>query len=139
MEDKENVLRQEPWNFKGSLMILQEWSFLATFWVQIHGLILGGIGRENAILLGSKLGKVESLDDDRMNKSYLWVKIKFDADRPLQPGFVIPRGTLEPLWISFKYECLPSLCSPYGRLDHTASVSDQKDPQLYSSTLEEKN
>lgn len=100
-EDKERILSQEPWNFKGSLMLLREWSpssamadiemNMVSFWVQIHGLPLSGVVRENALLIGSKIGQVLSLDDDNSNKSYLRLKIQFDADKPLQPRFFFPR------------------------------------------------
>lgn len=104
LEEKEKVLRQEPWNFKGSGMILGQWSpgetveqvelSKVSFWVQIHGLPLGVLERDNAILLGSKLGEVIDFDDLNVNRSYLRVKIWFDATNPLQPGFSYPVAML---------------------------------------------
>lgn len=62
--NKERILKQTPWNFKGSLRVLKEWnSDLSTtlFWVQIHGLPLKGLERENATMIGSKISEVKAV------------------------------------------------------------------------------
>lgn len=100
-EDKERILSQGPWNFKGSLTLLREWSpssamadiemNMSLFGSKSMGFPFGGVVRENAPLIGSKIGQMLSLDDDNSNKSYLRLKIQFDADKPLQPRFSFPR------------------------------------------------
>lgn len=58
LADKDRVLGQGPWNFKGFYMILREWNSqetidevdlsLVEFWVQIHGLPLEIVDEDNA-------------------------------------------------------------------------------------------
>lgn len=85
VEKKERILLQEPWNFKGSFMVLCQYPnetvdevelSSVAFWVHIHGLPLGGFKRENAFILGTKLGKVMMIYKVCPNKSYLRVKVK---------------------------------------------------------------
>lgn len=69
--NKERILKQTPWNFKGSLRVLKEWKSYSTindidlstalFWVQIHRLPLRGLERENVTMIGSKIGEVKAV------------------------------------------------------------------------------
>lgn len=91
--DKEKILGQAPWNFRGSLMVLKEWQSKATindvdlshtlFWIQIHGLPLKGLAKENALWIGSKIGKMQAVDDTNGNRLFLRVQVKVNTDEPL--------------------------------------------------------
>lgn len=101
VEQKDLILSQGPWNFKGSYMILQEWDPNQTldevdlstvvFSVQIHGLPLEIVDVENARLIGSKLGVILEMDDVEAHHSFIRLKIKFHTSASLEPRFYFPR------------------------------------------------
>lgn len=66
-----------------------------------------------------------------LNKPYLRVKIRVNTDSPLQPGFYIPRGGQEPIWLTFKYERLSSVCLHCGRIDHSIGQCMEEDQHPY--------
>lgn len=144
-EDKDRVLQMAPWNFKGLLMILKEWASginidetpldHAEYWVQIHGLPLGSLERDNALLPGSKIGELLSVDAIDIQKPYLRIKIRFHIDSPLSPGFYIPRRHRGSLWVQFKYEHLSNFCLHCGKLDHTISLCQTAFPHPYQAEL----
>lgn len=65
---KVRVLKQAPWNIRGFLLFLREWSpteaisdldfTKAAYWIQIHGFPLARLSSINARLIGSKLGEL---------------------------------------------------------------------------------
>lgn len=77
-----------PWNILGSLLCLQRWVPEFTmfeipfvhcpFWIQIHGVSLEGISKENAARIGSKLGEVlavkEPIADKRITQGFMRVR-----------------------------------------------------------------
>lgn len=98
---RDRVLKQGPWNFRGSLMILKDWKLeatindidlsKATFWIRIHGLPLKGLEVVNAIWIGSKLGEVLEVDEMDENRLFLRVRVQINLEASLQPDFFIPR------------------------------------------------
>lgn len=68
-----------------------------------------------------------------VNKPYLRVQIHFNIEAPFQPGFSMTREGYPPIWISFKYERLPSFSSICGRITHTLGTCiDDEHPYQYA-------
>lgn len=65
---QERILKQGPWNIKGSRLVLKKWDVDATLqeisftemqiWLQIHGLPLGLMTRDITMEYGAKAGLV---------------------------------------------------------------------------------
>lgn len=128
----DSILRQGPWNIRGSLLLLLLWSpelaiaeielTLCPFWVQIHGLPCQNMTIKNVVMIRKALGEilgVENLDTSRLLcRQYLRVKVDIDTSQPLKPGFHLPRPNKTSLWISFRYERLGDYCTKCGLIGH---------------------
>lgn len=147
-EEKDCVLSQGPWNFKGSYMVLKEWepkktndevdlSFVV-YWIQIHGLPLEIFDEDNARLIGNKLGEILEMDNIGEHISFLRLKIRFLATQPLQPGFPYYHEDGASVWIGFKYERLFSFCFHCGLIDHTIGSCFQHPPHSQNYALNDK-
>ncbi|KAH7528312.1 hypothetical protein FEM48_Zijuj05G0059400 [Ziziphus jujuba var. spinosa] len=131
-EDRKKVLQRGPWNINGSHLVLKKWDFEKTFeeanfkstafWVQIHGLPLLYITKENALKIGERIGKVLKVDfnnDDRViNRSFLRVWVEVDVEKPLMAGFFHKKSLEQTTWIQFKYDRISKFCFKCGRLGH---------------------
>ncbi|GLT67786.1 hypothetical protein SLA2020_400700 [Shorea laevis] len=66
------ILQQAPWNIRGSLLLLQQWTpdlaldeinlHLCVFWVQVHGFPRQNMTSRNAVRIGKSLGSVLEID-----------------------------------------------------------------------------
>ncbi|KAH7848241.1 hypothetical protein Vadar_007118 [Vaccinium darrowii] len=133
-EDRISILQEGPWSVMSNLlvllplsdgMVISELDFnVCPFWVQIHGLPVEKMSRANAVIIGSRMGKllaVESASDGLcLERGFLRVKVEMDVSQPLPKGFWL-RGRTDSSrdrWITFKYEKLPDYCYACGRLGH---------------------
>jgi hypothetical protein len=132
MAHMDTILNKGPWNIRGSLLLLKQWSLeLAIteielthcpFWVQIHGLPRQNMALQNAIMIGKALGKIlapENMDTSgHLRRQFLRVKVDIDTGQALKPGFHLPRPGKSALWISFRYERLCDYCPKCGVIGH---------------------
>jgi hypothetical protein len=128
----DRILRFGPWNVKGSLLLLQQWSpdlaiaevelTQCLFWVQVHGLPRQNMTTNNVIKIGKGLGtlmEVENFETPGLIcRQYLRFRVDLNTAQPLIPRFHLPRPENEPLWISFRYERLGDYCTIYGLIRH---------------------
>jgi hypothetical protein len=105
MEDLTRVLKNSPWNIKGTPLFLKHWSYDETFeeidfvkapiWVQVHGLPLDRMSSANAIIIAKSLGglaEVDNLDSLKLDrKSFLRIRVLLSLDDPLPTGFLLHR------------------------------------------------
>jgi hypothetical protein len=128
----DRILHRGPWNIRGSLLLLQQWSpelaiaevelTKCAFWIQVHGLPRQNMTVRNAIRIGKAIGSLLEVENSETSglicRSFLHVKVELNTARPLPPGFNLPRQGKEPLWISFRYERLGAYCNFCGLLGH---------------------
>lgn len=127
--DKDFILQNAPWNFKGHLLILKEWlpdigideidMSKAHFWVQLHGLPPAITSLANIKLIGQHLGtllEIEPLPFGLACKKFVRIKVELAVDSPLKTGFLIPRLNKSPALVTFRYERLSDFCYHCGRL-----------------------
>ena len=123
---------RRPWTVKGEHLILKRFNsdlsisevdFSTTeFWIQVHGLPLNRVSKENLLKIGSLVGR--TLDTDAVSPGQgIWrrstkVRVEFDISSSLIPGFPLERNGLPDLWIPFKYEKLGNFCFRCGMLGH---------------------
>lgn len=132
----QRIYDEGPWNILGSLLCLRRWVPEFTvfeipfvqcpFWIQIHGVPLEGISKENATKIGSKLGEVldveEPIAEKRITRDFMRVRVSIDITKPLVTGFWVPRKELPKVWVMLYYERLQDYCYNCGRIGH-----DQKE------------
>lgn len=114
-QDFLKVLRGRPWSIQSHLLNLQLWEEdmvqeevnvdLWPIWVQFHGLPFCFLNRENALDLGSMIGKVVAVenprDDGKLVRKVLRARVLLNVNDPLMTGFLSketrrPRCGLKP-------------------------------------------
>lgn len=132
MDDCYRVMRDRPWLITGALLIMQEWNTMLTledlrwnlcpFWIQLHGVPLGGMTCKNVVVMGGKVGKVLEYEKPIVNgmvmREFLRVKVMVDISVPLVEGFWISGPKSKKLWIRVRYEKLQDFCYKCGIVDH---------------------
>ena len=84
-----------------------------SFWVQICGLQIRCMKRENVEAIGSTLGKVEYIEESTKGDCHgrcIHVRININITQPLCKGWLVNMGGPKPQWILFKYECMSIFC-----------------------------
>lgn len=127
-----NILANAPWNILGQVLLLKQWSpqissqevefSHSPYWIQIHGMPLELLSKDNATRAGSRIGEVLEVEDPFQGtsiiRSFLRVRILLNVKNPLIVGFWIPRQQHTKVWIQVKYEKLMDFCYNCGRLGH---------------------
>lgn len=131
-EDLQRIIRNIPWSYRGSLIILQKWpedktyeeiEFTSTcFWAQIYNLPLDRMNALNAENIGNFAGKFISIDNHSKwgskHKKFIRIRRLLDITKPLKTGFFLPRGDDYVVWIQFRYESLNDFCYRCGCIGH---------------------
>ncbi|KAF5947497.1 hypothetical protein HYC85_013454 [Camellia sinensis] len=141
LEDHRRVLAEAPWSVMGNLLVLQPLSARVSasemvfhwspFWVQVHGLPVAKMTKQNAEFIGKRLGNligVEAMHEGLLlNRSYLRIKMEIDVTKPLPLGFFLQHNSSSgseqmETWVHYKYEKLADFCYDCGRIGHVNSV-----------------
>lgn len=109
-------------------MIVSEINFSrCPIWVQVHGLPVNKMSRQNAETLANDF-RSSAIEDTGggllINRSFLRIKVEIDTNLPLPKGFWLRRnGDSNPdVWVYYKYEKLPEFCYWCGRIGHDNRV-----------------
>lgn len=132
--DRCSILKSGPWSVMGKLLVLKplsegvvasEMDFnVSPFWVQIHGLPVEKMTRENGEIIGKRFARllgIEAISDGLLlQRSFLRVRVEVNLTQPLPKGFWLRRKnpTSNDLWIAYKYERLSDFCYACGRIGH---------------------
>ncbi|XP_060673331.1 uncharacterized protein LOC132803803 [Ziziphus jujuba] len=133
--DRNRIWRKRPWSINGAHLVLREWrpdsSFeeinfhLSTFWIQIHGLPLQYMTRENALKIRGLFPTVLQCEyTSRTNiigMKYMRLQVEVDTSKPLLKGFFQKVGN-GGSWIKFAYERLAEFCYNCGKLEHGKGI-----------------
>ena len=125
------VKRCGPWCFDNNLLLLcrlkkgltpTNISFThSPFWVQIWGLPFEHMSLEVGKEIGSKLGTFMEVDRRSWQSDqakFMRVRVELEIEKPLRRGAYIVSSDEERLWLTFKYERLPTVCFICGKLGH---------------------
>ena len=125
------VERCGPWCFDNNLLLLCRWkkgltptniSFThSPFWVQIWGLPFEHMSLDVGKEIGSKLGTFMEVDRRSWQSDqakFMRVRVELEIEKPLRRGAYIVSSNEERLWLTFKYERLPTVCFICGKLGH---------------------
>ena len=127
----ERVEKNGPWNFDNNLLLLCRWRKGLTaanirfshspFWVQIWGIPFELMIEETGKAVGDKIGKLLEVDKRSWQldqAKYMRVRVEIPLNKPLQRGRYLLNGEGEKVWVTFKYERLPTVCYKCGILGH---------------------
>lgn len=131
-KDRSRVLRTGPWNFRGGLIIFEQWDGSMSFsdltftnmefWVQIYNLPLDRMTAGNARTIGKFLGTYICGDGDvstlAINRNFLRIRVAVKLTSPLKTGFSLEKTNGSRIWVEFKYERLGDFCYCCGRIGH---------------------
>lgn len=125
------VEKSGPWCFDNNLLLLCRWKKRLTstditfthspFWVQIWGLSFEHMSQEAGKDIGNRIGKFIEVDKRSWQSDqakFMRVRVDLEIDKPLRRGGYIISTDGERLWLSFKYERLPTICFICGKLGH---------------------
>ncbi|KAL9673460.1 hypothetical protein QQ045_029718 [Rhodiola kirilowii] len=127
-----------PWLCLGTVALIHDWCpDLAPeeikmnklrVWVQLHNLPMGAAvtDRDTAEKLAGYIGTFVKVDTEKDKKKYIRVRVEIDIDKLVVTGFFLRHPSRDSLWVSVKYERLPSLCPDCGRLSHEDEACSEK-------------
>jgi len=136
--DKRRVTEGRPWLFDRSFLVLRDVDeltppnqmdfHLSPIWVQVHDMPLTCMNRAVGNQIRGSLGSVLEVDvtgDGVGWGRFLRIQVVIDLTKPLDRGrALIMQG--KSLWVTFRYEKLPSFCHHCGRIFHGAYVCDKR-------------
>ena len=76
---------------------------------------------ETGKAVGDKIGKLLEVDkrSSQLDQAkYMRVRVEIPLNKPLQRGRYLLNGEGEKVWVTFKYERLPTVCYKCGILGH---------------------
>ena len=129
-EDKRQVLKGRLWSFDRRVIVLEDFDGTmpptqmqfeySPFWIQVHDMSLLCMTKGVGVKIGESLGVVEDVDVAGDGIGWgrclrIWVTI--DLFKPLERGRALDIKK-KSVWVSFKYENLPTFCFRCGRLVH---------------------
>ena len=131
MYQLEWVEKGGPWNFVNNLLLLCRWRHglsiaNITFshfpcWVQIWGLPFKHITEEAGKDIGCKLGRVIEVEKRSLqvdHAKFLRVRVDLPIEKPLRREGYITNTDGDRVWVTFRYERLPTFCYACGKLGH---------------------
>ncbi|KAL8515619.1 hypothetical protein ACS0TY_014348 [Phlomoides rotata] len=101
--------------------------YKALSWLQIYDLPLTARSENIVKLIASKCGEVVEIDLELLKRlaRSIRVKVKVEVWKPMNQGLNLElKNSLRNIWVSFKYERLPSFCYFYGMLGHMKRKCD---------------
>lgn len=130
--DMQRVLDDGPWTFNQQVLLikkldgeeqLSELNISELYiWLQVYDLPIGFHSEFIFKSIGNYVGKFVASDPKNLNgiwRNYQRIKVAIDVHKPLKSKMRMKKAGGEWLWISFKYERLPSFCFYCGVIGHS--------------------
>ncbi|XP_074352306.1 uncharacterized protein At4g02000-like [Apium graveolens] len=130
--DIKRVIDGSPWTFNRKVLLitrLQEGVNLRCvsinsldLWVQIHDLQPGFMSEKVNEEIGNQVGKFVSSCPSNFKglwREYMRIRVTLDINKPLKRRMKIRKSGNEWIWITFKYENVPTFCFICGLMGHS--------------------
>lgn len=153
-KDQKWVLKGGPWSFDGNAILLQkletgimEDDFENTkinIWVQIRRLPFQIRCFKYASMLASYAGDLignDSVNNPKLTEfsgQFVRIRVLLNRTKPICPGLFLQRENRKPVWFTFKYEKLLTMCFKCGLLNHDSRSClkvGNKTRSMYGSSL----
>ncbi|KAL8552286.1 hypothetical protein ACS0TY_001108 [Phlomoides rotata] len=142
--DRDWVLKNQPWQFKGSLFAIQKFTLLpsnnvtiehASFWARLYDVPFSCLNEISLRLFTKQIGILESVEksDEDSVGTFIRFKVSINITKPLMRGISI-RVKGKHLWLPLKYESLPIYCFSCGTIGHGHKNCPSYDRNLKYST-----
>ncbi|KAM1989816.1 hypothetical protein ACFX15_031134 [Malus domestica] len=122
------ILAQVPWAVMKKNFVVKAWpSDLALeevdmktvpFWVQIWGIPLSLVSKENVTRLIKTAGVFLEMEDPAKARGFLRVRVLVNSENPLVLRCWLKMEVNCETWVEFRYERLQDFCYHCGRIDH---------------------
>lgn len=138
VQDRDRILDMSPWAVHDHCLNLQVCEVNQSIdkvdfgelqvWVQIHGLSLDMMTRENAECIASSIGRCLQMDSDKEMQcsGYIRMKCVVRVSEPLLAGFWWTNVKGVEKWASVKFERLSDYCFGCGCLGHSSQVCNKE-------------
>ncbi|KAM2126516.1 hypothetical protein ACFX1R_006525 [Malus domestica] len=123
------ILNQVPWAVMKQNFLVKRWNQelaleeinmqKVLFWIQIRGVPLYFISKDNVRRLAAKIGEFGELEETTKARGFLRVRVAVNTSNPLTTGCWLPRTNEKESWIEFRYERLQDFCYKCGRIGHS--------------------
>ncbi|CAI9757017.1 unnamed protein product [Fraxinus pennsylvanica] len=136
--DMDRVLQDGPWTFNQHLLILKHLKddanpmrvdlFETSFWVQVNEVPAGFRSERILIHIGNYIGAFLSSDSNNFSggwKAFLRIRVLMDVRLPLKRRMKLRKPGGEWIWVTFKYEKLPTFCFICGIIGHADSSCEK--------------
>ncbi|OMO61130.1 Endonuclease/exonuclease/phosphatase [Corchorus capsularis] len=122
----------------GSCLILKRWEVEKSiseisfdrvqYWIQIYDLPPEMQTLANFKKFRDSIGRVVMLEkpdwSQGIGRCYMRIRLELDVNKPLIPGFWVPRQDKGKLWVRLKYEKLGDFCFSCGKIGHLSKFCD---------------
>ncbi|KAL8498997.1 hypothetical protein ACS0TY_022091 [Phlomoides rotata] len=150
--DRDWVLKNQPWHFKGSLFAIKKFTggnepspdkFTiehASFWARLYDVPFSCMNEISITLFVKQIGILESIytPGEDLNGKFIRFKVSMNITKPLLRGITI-RFKGKHLWLPLKYELLPIYCFSCGTIGHDYNNCETYNCDLKYSTLKWKD
>ncbi|KAF9611240.1 hypothetical protein IFM89_028310 [Coptis chinensis] len=142
--DKNKILKNEPWQIMGYLLVLKKFSLhlspqqiafdTALFWITFTGLQLEHQSPEVIKLLAAAAGTFREVDPaenaPRMAAGYR-ARVEVDLHKPLSQGTMTETLYKGPTWVGFEYSSVPfHSCKKCFRFTHDTAMCNEAPPTV---------
>ncbi|CAI9782167.1 unnamed protein product [Fraxinus pennsylvanica] len=137
--DKQKVLREGPWAFDKSLLLMGEIDGKqpisqiqlkhCSFWVRAHNLPFSARAKKRGVPL-FELKMCRWMCVDVRGGEYMRLRVVVDVTRPLLRGKKICIGGEGTVWTPFSYERVPDYCYHCGKIGHSFKDCTSPDANL---------
>ncbi|GAV69508.1 DUF4283 domain-containing protein/zf-CCHC_4 domain-containing protein, partial [Cephalotus follicularis] len=131
-DDREKVLKLGPWWFDRHILLLDKLDeekhpstislYKAPIWIRVYGIPLLCLSEKVGRIIGNSIGDLEEVQvvtRRRESNQFLKLRVGIDVREPFKKGMKFRVGSVDNIWLTFKYEKLPNFYHFCGKLGHT--------------------
>ncbi|XP_017217178.1 uncharacterized protein LOC108194750 [Daucus carota subsp. sativus] len=136
--DIKRVIEGSPWSFNRKVLIISRMQQginpkciplnSIDLWVQIHDLQPGLMSEKIITEVGNEIGKYVCSCPTNFKgvwREYMRIRVTMDLSKPLKRRMKIRKSGKEWIWITFRYENVPTFCFICGLLGHSEKFCNQ--------------